>query len=177
MPAALLYGLASLTAGALVLAVMLTHLRPMTLLRRAFHAYEAAALARPIITKSLTSGVAYTLGDVLAQHATRSRRASAAASKSDASASLDSARVARSGVAGLISHGPQLHVWSLLLDRYVDFGPGRWAMRGALVAKIVLDQTFFSLYMNAAVSHARTHACSRSCTATHPPPTVLYHRR
>ena len=59
-------------------------------------------------------------------------------------------RVARSGAAGFISHGPQLHYWCLFLDRFVSFGPGTWAVRAALAAKILLDQTFFSLYMNAA---------------------------
>ena len=32
-----------------------------------YHAYEAAALSRPLLTKSATSGVAYLVGDALAQ--------------------------------------------------------------------------------------------------------------
>ena len=33
----------------------------------AYHAYEAAAIARPLVTKAATSGVAYFLGDAIAQ--------------------------------------------------------------------------------------------------------------
>ena len=108
-----------------------------------FHGYESLALASPIATKSATSAVAYLLGDCLAQKASGARKKNAKRSK------LDTARVARSGVAGLISHGPQLHAWCLFLDRFVSFGgPGlAWAR---LAVKILLDQTFFSLYMNAA---------------------------
>ena len=102
-----------------------------------FHAYEGAALAMPIVTKALTSGVAYLLGDVLAQRLTADGRVS-------------KGRVVRSGIAGFASHGPQLHFWSLLLDRFVDFGSGVWALRGAVVAKIALDQAVFALYINAA---------------------------
>mmetsp|Transcript_42703 Transcript_42703/g.103703 ORF Transcript_42703/g.103703 Transcript_42703/m.103703 type:complete len:137 (-) Transcript_42703:75-485(-) len=52
----------------------------------------------------------------------------------------------RASFAGFVSHGPQLHFWCLLLDRYVSFGGTSWG----LVAKIALDQTFFASYMNAA---------------------------
>ena len=65
-------------------------------------------------------------------------------------AKVSKRRVLRSGAAGFISHGPQLHFWSLILDRYVVFGSGAWALRGAVLAKIALDQTFFALYINAA---------------------------
>jgi len=97
--------------------------------------YSAAALARPLLTKSATSAVAYFLGDSISQWAAGSSRP------------LDRGRVARATLAGAISHGPQLHYWSLLLDRYVDFGGPPWLR---LLAKIALDQTLFSLYLNAA---------------------------
>ena len=136
-----------------------------------FHRYEALALASPVATKSVTSGVAYLLGDVLAQVATQQRRGNArsksqrreraaaaaaadhlpqSAEESGGHSRIDWKRVARSCVAGLVSHGPQLHLWCLFLDRFINLGPGVWAARGALLFKILLDQTVFSLYMNAA---------------------------
>ncbi|KAL3906603.1 MAG: hypothetical protein SGPRY_010490, partial [Prymnesium sp.] len=101
-----------------------------------YRSYEEAALARPIITKSVTSGVAYLLGDAIAQ--------------SVDGPGIDRGRVVRSATAGLVSHGPQasapLHVWCLLLDRYCRFGGAPWA----LAVKIGLDQTLFASYINAA---------------------------
>jgi len=98
--------------------------------------YAAAAIQNPIITKAWTSGVAYLLGDSLAQRL--------------AGGKFAPGRMARSAIAGFVSHGPTLHFWCLLLDRFVDLGTGRWAQRGTLVVKILLDQTIFSLYLNAA---------------------------
>jgi len=99
----------------------------------AHHAYEYAALARPIITKSATSAVAYALGDALAQ-----RLVPAAGRRGP----LDRGRILRSTLAGGISHGPQLHFWSLFLEHFL--GPGQ------VVRKILLDQTLFGLYINGA---------------------------
>ena len=76
--------------------------------------------------------MAYFLGEGLAQRV--SRRA------------LDGGRIWRSTVAGLVSHGPQLHYWNVLLEKYASFGGAWWA----LPTKIVLDQTIFALYLNAA---------------------------
>lgn len=98
----------------------------------AYTGYEAAALARPLITKALTSGVAYFLGDAIAQRFSPEKR-------------VDRGRLARATLAGTVSHGPQLHYWTLILERYLPGGGMR-----ALVGKIALDQTFFSLYINAA---------------------------
>ena len=41
---------------------------------------------------------------------------------------------------------PQLHFWCLLVERYFSFGGAPWA----LFVKILLDQTFFASYLNAA---------------------------
>ena len=95
-------------------------------------AYESAAISRPLATKAATSGVAYCLGDVASQALTEER--------------IDARRTARSSVAGFVSHGPQLHFWTLLLERHCSFGGAAWA----LPVKIVLDQTVFSLYLNSA---------------------------
>jgi len=105
-----------------------------------YHAYEAAAIARPLITKSATSGVAYLVGDIMAQVAVPRANAEAG------SRALNRGRVLRSTAAGLVSHGPQLHVWTVLLERYVNFGGVVWS----LPLKIFLDQTFFASYLNAA---------------------------
>ena len=95
-------------------------------------AYEAAALSHPLLTKATTSGVAYLLGDMLAQ------RLVARGSP------LDRWRVTRSAVAGFVSHGPQCHFWGLFLDTHVQVG----GAATTLLAKIVLDQTVFALYLN-----------------------------
>ena len=68
-----------------------------------YHAYEQAALASPLLTKASTSGVAYLLGDFLAQSVSGSQ--------------VSLMRMVRSTIAGFVSHGPQLHFWCLLLDR------------------------------------------------------------
>jgi hypothetical protein len=67
-----------------------------------YHAYEAAAIARPLITKSATSGVAYLLGDTIAQR--------------QAGGPLSRSRITRATIAGAISHGPQLHYWTVKLS-------------------------------------------------------------
>ena len=98
----------------------------------AYRAYEAAAIARPLITKAATSGVAYFLGDAIAQRFSQEKR-------------VDRARLTRATLAGALSHGPQLHYWTVFLE---------WALPMAtlpsLLGKIALDQTCFSLYINAA---------------------------
>lgn len=67
--------------------------------RGLYHAYEAAAIARPLITKSATSGVAYLLGDTIAQR--------------QAGGPLSRSRITRATIAGAVSHGPQLHYWTV----------------------------------------------------------------
>jgi len=100
-----------------------------------YQAYEAAALARPLATKSATSAVAYFLGDLLSQVSVRSSRP------------VDRGRVARATFAGAVSHGPQLHYWSIIMDRHINVAGPPWV---SLLAKVVLDQTIFSLYLNGA---------------------------
>jgi len=93
-----------------------------------YRAYEAAAITRPLITKSATSGVAYLLGDTIAQR------------RSAAGGPLSRGRLTRATIAGAVSHGPQLHYWTVFLER----------SGLPLLGKIALDQTFFALYINAA---------------------------
>jgi protein Mpv17 len=101
-------------------------------------AYEAAAISRPLITKSATSGVAYFLGDAIAQGQTQTR-----ADATDLKPwwrGIDLGRLTSATVAGALSHGPQLHYWTLILER----------SGLPLLGKVALDQTVFSLYLNAA---------------------------
>ena len=65
-----------------------------------YHAYEAAAIARPLLTKSATSGVAYLLGDSIAQ-------------RRSAAGPISRGRLTRATIAGAVSHGPQLHYWTV----------------------------------------------------------------
>jgi len=111
--------------GALLLFLAFQHSTLFPAMKRCFQAYEAAAISRPILTKGATSGVAYLAGDAIAQRLARTR---------------DTGRLARAGIAGAVSHGPQLHAWTMLLER----------CSLPLVAKVALDQTIFSLYLNAA---------------------------
>jgi hypothetical protein len=64
-----------------------------------YHAYEHAALVRPLITKSATSGVAYLVGDILAQYATN--RCIVPGERQELKLGLNRARVLRSTAAGL----------------------------------------------------------------------------
>lgn len=99
-----------------------------------YQGYEAAALKTPILTKACTSGVAYLLGDSLAQLLSKREN-------------FDFGRVARSTIAGFFSHGPQLHFWCMFLDKFVGFRKRTYL---SLPFKILLDQTFFALYLNGA---------------------------
>ena len=110
-----------------LLLLVLAPLLPRRRLLSLYHAYESAAIARPLLTKSVTSGVAYLLGDAIAQ-----RRSSPGAT--------DRGRLTRATIAGAVSHGPQLHYWTVLLER----------SGLPLLGKVALDQTFFALYINAA---------------------------
>ena len=74
---------------------------------------------------------------------------------------VDRGRLTRATIAGTVSHGPQLHYWTLFLENVL---PG--AGLRPLLTKIALDQTFFSLYLNAG-------ACPRLASAhrsSSPPP-------
>lgn len=102
-------------------------------------AYEVAAISQPLITKSATSGVAYFLGDVIAQGQTQTQSDDTARSR-PWWRGINVSRLTAATIAGAISHGPQLHYWTLLLER----------SGLPLLGKVALDQTAFSLYLNAA---------------------------
>mmetsp|Transcript_7798 Transcript_7798/g.19272 ORF Transcript_7798/g.19272 Transcript_7798/m.19272 type:complete len:427 (-) Transcript_7798:501-1781(-) len=100
--------------------------------------YGDVAIAQPVLTKACTSGVAYMLGDVIAQVFEGRRRI----------AFLDLSRSARNAVAGFVLHGPGLHLWICFLEGpFTDFigGSEEW---WAIAAKIFLDQTIFAGVLN-----------------------------
>jgi protein Mpv17 len=101
--------------------------------------YHEAAHERPIITKALTSLVAYGVGDLLAQALTA--RASC----------LDKGRLWRCCFVGFFLHGPSLHFWiqalEYLVNDLVGWPRGTWY---SIAAKVALDQTFFAVILNTA---------------------------
>lgn len=101
------------------------------------HAYEALVPTNPVFYKACTSGVAYTLGDLVSQiYQGRTLR------------DVDLARSARSGAAGFVGHGPLCHYWMTWMEAHLDCG-GAWYGTGV---KVLADQTVWSLYLNAMYS-------------------------
>ncbi|CAM9511773.1 unnamed protein product [Choristocarpus tenellus] len=100
-----------------------------------FYRYEATVSESPIVTKALTSCVAYGLGDLTAQLFTGKTMET-----------IDLRRTARSATAGLLVHGPLCHYWIMLMQTYLDFDGAWWNF----VPKVIADQTVWSLFLNAA---------------------------
>ncbi|GMH83575.1 hypothetical protein TrVE_jg11362 [Triparma verrucosa] len=109
---------------------------PVDLLRQ----YSAYVIAAPVLTKAFTSCASYLAGDLTAQFVEGRRRVKL----------LDLKRASRNGLLGFFLHGPLLHFWILflengpVLDVIPDGGPP------LLLAKIALDQTFFTVVINLA---------------------------
>lgn len=117
-----------------------------------FEIYQNLAKSWPILTKAATSGISYLVGDVMAQRfegvgqeesveETPSKRPSTFGK-------VDAGRVLRSTLIGFAAHGPQLHAWGFWLESTVVLGTSPLAKRCAVFVKIVLDQTFFTIYWN-----------------------------
>ncbi|CAM9531510.1 unnamed protein product [Ectocarpus fasciculatus] len=102
-----------------------------------FYRYEATVSESPIITKALTSCVAYGLGDFTAQLFTGKTLED-----------MDLMRTARSATAGLLIHGPLCHFWIELMQTYLDFDGAWWNF----IPKVIADQTVWSVFLNAAYS-------------------------
>ena len=90
---------------------------------RLFAAYDRALTSNPILTKTLTSMVLFTAGDLVAQRLERGSLSS-----------VDAPRLARQAVWGAL-FTPLAHVWYLNLDRWV---PG--AGVSVVARKVALDQ-------------------------------------
>ncbi|KAJ8602523.1 hypothetical protein CTAYLR_001300 [Chrysophaeum taylorii] len=124
--------------------------------------YGAAANARPVVVKACTSGVAYLVGDVVAQ-AYEGRREIAV---------LDLQRAARNSISGFLLHGPILHYWIEFLEGPVTLAfcaavgiteivPKTPAEFSLIFSKIFLDQTIFALGFNTIYSIALSVLAAR----------------
>lgn len=120
-----------------------------TLARRFVAAYEAALEARPILTKSVTSGVLYGIGDTVAQ--TIEQRSSEAAAKP-----YDGARWLRAVAFGGIFYPLPAHIHYNFLERLVVV---RWAVPQVRVpwVKMFIEQFVYWSYFS--------NACARSSPA------------
>lgn len=103
-----------------------------------WEAYQTAVKMNPIETKACISGVVYSLGDLIAQ-SYEGRDAS----------EWDRGRVIRSGLCGLIAHGPLSHLYYVGLDTV--FAQQDWIDVNSWVTPLVkvgIDQTAWSLFWN-----------------------------
>jgi hypothetical protein len=104
--------------------------------------YDIHAITFPLVTKAMTSGFCFTLGDLCAQGIAGKNLST-----------VDLGRSARSGAAGLIYHGPMAHYWLNFLDKSLSFGGAWWAALPKVAADqgpmAVLDNTFYSLLTGA----------------------------
>jgi len=98
--------------------------------------YSEFAVAMPVLAKSVTSGVAYIAGDLMAQAIGGKR--------------IDVFRCSHNALAGFVLHGPLLHYWILLLEG--PFSQFFWNPNGwrCIMMKVVLDQTIFAATLNTA---------------------------
>lgn len=96
-------------------------------------AYLMAVAANPLLTKAMTSGIAYGLGDFLTQ-IVRSRKLE----------EVQMSRTLRSATAGFLIHGPFCHYWIQWMEANLSFN-GAWY---AVPAKVIADQTGWSLFLN-----------------------------
>lgn len=99
--------------------------------------YMRQLQANPVLTKAMTSGFVYALGDVLAQRTEAATRHCQ---------SWDGPRVLRSAVAGFVGHGPLSHCWYNICDFTFEqlwhLSAGWWPL------KILLDQTVWGPLWN-----------------------------
>mmetsp|Transcript_911 Transcript_911/g.2497 ORF Transcript_911/g.2497 Transcript_911/m.2497 type:complete len:274 (-) Transcript_911:1458-2279(-) len=92
-----------------------------------WNAYNAQLVARPILTKALTSFVGFALGDILAQNLLNKN------------APFDSQRLLRMSLFGLLVHGPTGHFFYNALDRVIN-GTEAWKV----VTKVAIDQILWA---------------------------------
>lgn len=117
-----------------------------------FNIYQTLAISWPIVTKAFTSGIAYFVGDVIAQRfegvGQEENVEEAPLKEPNTFGKVDASRVARSTIVGFVAHGPQLHAWGVWLESFVVLGTSPLAKRSAVFVKILLDQTIFTMYWN-----------------------------
>lgn len=103
-----------------------------------WEAYEVAVKMNPIETKACISGVVYSIGDLIAQNY-EGRDIS----------EWDRGRIFRSGLCGLLAHGPLSHLYYLGLDTAFAqqslIDTNSWI---SPLIKVGIDQTVWSIFWN-----------------------------
>ncbi|CEM08092.1 unnamed protein product [Vitrella brassicaformis CCMP3155] len=92
----------------------------------------------PVVTKGLTSGVVYAIGDWTAQM-----------NEGRGLAGIDRLRLFRSASAGLLLHGPLSHVWYHLNDLFFEAVLQWESYWPTTLGKIVTDRAVFAPFWNA----------------------------
>jgi len=118
-------------------------------LRQAISSYEAQLEARPLLTKSITSGVLYGLGDGLAQTVTRRQQRSTGVEPS----AFDGARWLRAVAFGGLFYPLPAHVHYNFLERLVVVRMGVQPARVPFV-KMFIEQFVYWSYFSNAYYHA-----------------------
>ena len=89
--------------------------------------YTSFLTASPVLTKAITSGTVYALGDILAQ-----------STEGKGLADLDRVRTVRSSLCGFTLHGPLSHLWYIFAERLFDLL--HWGAWYFVPLKILTDQ-------------------------------------
>ena len=103
-----------------------------------WEAYQTAVKMNPIETKACISGVVYSIGDLIAQNY-EGRDIS----------ELDRGRIIRSGLCGLLAHGPLSHLYYVGLDSV--FAQQHWIDVNSWISPVIkvgIDQTVWSIFWN-----------------------------
>lgn len=89
--------------------------------------YTSFLTSSPVLTKAITSGAVYAIGDVLAQ-----------TTEGKGPAELDRVRIVRSAGCGFTLHGPLSHLWYIFAEGVFEtLGWGEWYF---VPLKIMMDQ-------------------------------------
>lgn len=89
--------------------------------------YTSFLTASPVLTKAITSGTVYAIGDILAQ-----------STEGKGLAELDRVRIVRSAACGFTLHGPLSHVWYIFAEHIFDVL--HWGAWYFVPLKIMMDQ-------------------------------------
>ncbi|CAJ1954875.1 unnamed protein product [Cylindrotheca closterium] len=104
---------------------------------QAWKSYEAVLSTNPISTKAATSATVYSIGDFIAQKT----------EGCDDKDGLDFLRIARSGLAGGIGHGPLSHFWYNLSEDFFN-NVAHLTAWWSFLPKIAVDQTVWGPIWN-----------------------------
>eukprot|EP01121_Diplochlamys_sp_Union-15-3_P003421 TRINITY_DN1328_c0_g1_i4.p1 TRINITY_DN1328_c0_g1~~TRINITY_DN1328_c0_g1_i4.p1 ORF type:complete len:203 (+),score=22.46 TRINITY_DN1328_c0_g1_i4:40-648(+) len=108
-----------------------------SILSVAWASYLQSLQKRPVITKSVTSGVIYCLGDILGQKIEQYKAATANTKYDDIDEVIvpqyDIGRTIKFGIFGLLINAPLIHYWYKFLD---------WLLQNVKGAKLVWIQLF-----------------------------------